>query len=283
MTYTIHALFIVISLFLAMLSYGMGRSVPQEIYRVSDGTGIPLETMMRDLESVELVFVGELHSNESHHRAQLEVIRSLNHGKKPVVVALEMFRKDHQKALDLWIAGEIGEQEFKEVFLSYWHFPWTLYRDIFIYSRKHKIPLIGLNVSPEITRQVAKEGFGSLTPAQKGELPNVGCVIEPEYEAFIRRAYSFHHHEGVEFTYFCEAQLVWDTAMAWNLIAAADKWPGRIVVVLAGNGHAWKHGIPRQIVRERELSYRVVLPGIPGRLEPEDVKIQEADYLWLHR
>jgi len=281
--YVLHALLMVMFLSLAMSSQGMGQSVSQHIYRISDGAIISFGEMIQELEGAQMIFVGELHNNKSHHEAQLDIVRSLNHGEKPVLVALEMFRNDRQKELDRWIEGDISEPEFKKVYLGFWRFPWTLYSDIFLYGRKHAIPMVGLNVSPDITRQVAKEGFRSLTPAQRGELPNVGCVVSPKYEAFIRRAYSFHQNEGAAFTHFCEAQLVWDTAMAWNLVDVVDKYPGHIIVVLAGNGHAWKYGIPRQVVKERKVFYRVVLPDIPGHLNPENVSIGEADYLWLHR
>jgi len=267
----------------AIPSHGMGRSVSQDIYRVSDGATISYGEMIRELEAVEIVFVGEQHTNQSHHKAELDIIRSLSKEKKPIIVALEMFRKDQQKALDRWVSGDIDEAILKNVYLSYWRFPWELYSDIFLYCRKHEIPMVGLNVPSEVTRQVARQGFNSLTPEQRGQLHNVGCVVGPEYEAFIRRAYSFHQHSGEIFTHFCEAQLVWDTAMAWNLIDAVDKYPGHLFVVLAGNGHAWKYGIPRQVAERRKISYRVVLPEIPDLLDPENVSVEEADYLWLYR
>jgi hypothetical protein len=53
------------------------------------------------------------------------------------------------------------------------------------------------------------------------------------------------------------------------------------VVVLAGSGHAWKHGIPEQVQRRQESTYRVLLPAIPGRLEPDNVTSDETDYLMI--
>jgi uncharacterized iron-regulated protein len=99
---------------------------------------------------------------------------------------------------------------------------------------------------------------------------------------FIRRSFGAHGHGQGNFTHFCEAQLVWDTAMAFNVLQFLEKNPKYTVVVLAGNGHAWKPGIPDQArLQSRDVSYRVILPEIPDRLGPNDVSIRDADYLWL--
>ena len=51
----------------------------------------------------------------------------------------------------------------------------------------------------------------------------------------------------MNFTNFCEAQLVWDKAMAVHALGYVKKNPDRIMVLLAGTGHAWKKGIPERI------------------------------------
>ncbi|MHB8709505.1 MAG: hypothetical protein ACYC9I_11570, partial [Desulfuromonadales bacterium] len=53
------------------------------------------------------------------------------------------------------------------------------------------------------------------------------------------------------------------------------------VLVLAGSGHAWKFGIPRQLLEQMEVSYRVILPEIDGRLVRAQVVPEVTDYLWL--
>jgi hypothetical protein len=48
--------------------------------------------------------------------------------------------------------------------------------------------------------------------------PNISCNVTSEYEAHIKSAYRDHAHGQFNFTYFCEAQLVWDTIMAINAL-----------------------------------------------------------------
>lgn len=252
-----------------------------ELLRVADGARLSLEQAMPDLSAARLVFVGELHDQISHHAAQLRVIRAFHEGDRPVAVGLEMFRADSQEILDRWVRGELSLEEFLPVYYDNWNFPWVYYRDILLYAREHGIPLVGLNVPQETIRQVARGGFESLTPEQMGELPPVRCEIDQAYEEFIRRALGMHGHGGRNFTHFCEAQLVWDTAMAVNLVRFLEENPDHAVVVIAGSGHAWKRGIPDQVQRIAPFPFRVVVPETPGRLDRAGVTAEDADYLWV--
>jgi uncharacterized iron-regulated protein len=256
-------------------------STVERIHRVSDGKILSLSELTKDLIESRLVFVGEIHTYQRHHHMQVQTIRALREAGAPVAIGLEMFRRDNQAHLDRWIAGELSEREFQKIYYKNWNYPWTLYRDIFLYARKYKIPMVGLNVPPEVTRQVAREGFASLSPKQRGDLPMVTCRVDPEYMAFVRRSLGMHGHGGMEFTKFCEAQLVWDTAMAWSLLRYLEKNPDTTVVVVAGSGHSWKLGIPAQIRSRSTLPFRVILPEVPGRVDREHIGLNEADYVWL--
>ena len=259
-------------------SHGSGS---ERILRVADGKVLSLPEIVEDLIQARLVFVGEFHTYQSHHHAQLETIRALKQADVSVAIGLEMFRRDSQPDLDRWVKGDLSEKEFEKIYYKNWNYPWPLYKDIFLYARKHKIPLVGLNVPPEVTKQVAREGFDSLTPEQRGDLPMVSCRVDPEYMAFIRRSLAMHGHGGLNFTRFCEAQLVWDTAMAWSLLGFLEKNPDATVVVIAGSGHSWKRGIPAQVSSRADVPLKVILPEISGRVDREHTTLNEADYVWL--
>jgi uncharacterized iron-regulated protein len=98
---------------------------------------------------------------------------------------------------------------------------------------------------------------------------------------FIRQAYADHSRSDRSFLYFCEAQMVRDTSMAWHLIAYKKKNPKRALVVLAGVGHAWKRGIAEQVSRQSELSFRSILPYLPGQVDQRSATTRDADYLLL--
>lgn len=255
----------------------------ERILKVSAGKIVTLEDMMVDLKRAKLVFVGEFHDNKDHHDAQLKVIKELYERGSVVAVGLEMFRSNSQKELDRWVQGEMSEDEFRKVFENNWGSHWRLYRDIFVFARDKNIPLLGLNISREIPQKVAKSGFASLNKEQLAQLPGVSCDVDEEYQDFIRRALGAHgYHEKTSFTNFCEAQMVWDTTMAWKLVNYLEENPDQTVVVLAGSGHSWKRGIPEQVRRKSDLSFRVVLPEVPERMDRDSVTFEDADYLWVH-
>ena len=250
------------------------------VLRTADGTFLSLAEMADDLEAAPLVFIGELHGEASHHEVQLQVIRALHERGRQVTIGLEIFHDGHQEDLDAWVAGELAVEEFFEVYRHNWDSPWTLYRNIFLYARDNAIAMIGLNAPPDITVQVAARGFASLTPEQTARLPGVSCSVDKEYEAFIRKALEMHEGGAKNFRYFCEAQMVWDTTMAWKVTQFLRTNPESTMIVLAGTSHAWKKGIPEQVRRQAALPFRTILPEVRGRLDRRSVSAKETDYLW---
>jgi len=259
-----------------------GCSSYEHVLRTEDGKTILFNEMIEDIRKVNLIFVGEFHDRSSHHQAQLEIIRALNRSGVPVAIGLEMFRAGSQKELDRWVEGSSEENEFMKVYRANWTLPWTLYKDIFLYAREHRIPMAGLNVPDEITRKVSRQGFSSLGSEDLKHLPpGISCDIDEGYMNFIQRAYSAHHAEGKSFVYFCEAQMVWDKTMAWNIMEFLRKHPQRTVIVLAGTGHSWKRGIPEQVEKLAGPPYRVILPEVPGLIDPKAAHSPDADYILL--
>jgi uncharacterized iron-regulated protein len=252
---------------------------PFAFYHLQTAQTVSAEAFTASLARHRFILVGERHTVEGHHRAQLEVIRRLSAGGSRVSIGMEMMRKDSQAALDAWIAGRLSEEEFQAVYRKNWNYPWPLYRPIFVFAREQGIPIIGLNVPPDITRRVAREGFEALSPSQREGLPFVTCRVDEDYLAYIKQAYGHHAHGDMPFEHFCEAQLVWDKAMAANAVAYIEKTPGQRMVILAGTGHARKGGIPRQLESLGHSSYQVVLPEIPAILDPSTLGGEDADFL----
>jgi uncharacterized iron-regulated protein len=272
--------------YVALLMSASGCWAKQEdynrrMYDLNREKELRMSQVLADLKNNRIVLVGEHHSNKQHHMAQLAVIRALKEAGLRVAVGLEMFRNESQPALDQWISGEIDDKRFEKIYYDNWQFPWQAYRKIFEYARNHQIQMIGLNVPREITRQVSRNGFKSLSPQQKGKISEVSCIVDQEYMNYIRKAFGGHGHGQLNFIYFCEAQLVWDSAMAVYTLDYLKKNPDSIVVILTGTGHAQKGAVPRQIRVRSNLPYAVILPEIPGSIDAETISNADADYIIL--
>ena len=268
----------------SLISFSSGDGSSHETYRLFDlkrGTELPLSEAVADLKKSSIVLVGEHHSKVQHHSAQLAVIRALKEAGVEVAIGLEMFRHESQSALDKWVAGEVDTQRFEKIYYDNWNFPWQAYRMIFEYARERKIPMIGLNVPREITRKVSRNGFKSLSPEQKGQLAEVSCVVDQQYMNYIRQAFGGHGHGQLNFIYFCEAQMVWDTAFAVYSLDYLKKHPNAVVVLLTGVGHAQKGAVPRQIHIRSKVPYTIILPEVIGGIDRETISSNETDYLML--
>lgn len=249
------------------------------VTRMSDRGVVGFPQMMTDAAGSDVILVAETHDNRLHHELQLDVIRSLWSRKIPLAVGLEMFQADSQGPLDDWVEGRITEQDFKKVYARNWSYDWSLYRDVFIFARDNRIPMIALNIPKEIVFKVARQGFASLTPEERKNLPaGVTCDINRPQTEFLKRTFEEvfkHEAHGKVFTYFCEAQGVRNSGMAMIIANERKKHPDRKLVALTGTWHAVKHGIPERLAG---ISSLVILPEI-AELGRNNVTPAIADYL----
>ncbi len=272
---------LVAGILMAVTALSSAGGVEYRLFDIEKQQPVSLIKAVSALKQKRIVLVGEQHNSRTHHEKQLAVIRALHEAGAKVAVGMEMFRSDSQRSLDLWIAGKISEGEFVQAYYDNWNYDWNLYAPILRYARDQRIPVKGLNVSREITTQVARQGFQSLTEEQRGKLKDVACRVDRTYMEFIKRAYGAHAHGNLNFTYFCEAQLVWDNIMGIHALDFIRENPTYAMVIVTGNGHAWKGGIPAQIAARSDAPVSVILPEIPEVIEPGLVDTDDADYLFL--
>lgn len=243
-----------------------------------------LSEVIDRVRDADAVFVGESHENPHHHAAQLSVIKGLHDTGDRVAIGLEMFATDSQTALDDWTAGRIGESDFVPIFDRNWGGgSWSSYRGIFLYARQYRIPMVALNVDRRIVNQVARQGFQSVAEVPGTGVRNVRCDASERYQGFLREIVRRHgqgHGQSVRYNRFCEAQVLWDATMAWNLVDYLGKNPGRTVVVLSGLFHSWKHGIPERVRIQSSATTAVIVPSGPDSPFGHDLTREDADYIW---
>lgn len=254
--------------------------LPKQVLRIADRQMIDFRQMVAEAGLSRLIFIGENHDDARHHTAQLELIKQLHKDGRPLAIGLEMFMAESQDALDRWVAGKLSVSRFRKIYLDNWNMPWKYYRDIFIYARDKRIPLVGLNLPKGISRKVARDGFASLSPGELRLLPpEITCSVTPGYMALLHQAYHDHGMNDKAFAHFCEAQVLWNRHMALKVQEFRTRRPGHTMVALVGIGHALKSGAPGEMTAD-ESNYRVILPE-HGGLNRHNLTVQDADYLLL--
>jgi uncharacterized iron-regulated protein len=251
---------------------------PERIISGSNGQTVSFDSMLADLLGVAVVYVGEKHTSAAHHAGQLRVIRALHLQSPQLAVAMEMFDRSYQAALNLWSAGQLDEESFLRSTHWYanWRFDFALYREILDYVREHRIQLVALNLPFNIPPKIRVGGTEHLSDYEKGFLPSEIDNTVPAHREYADKVFRMHEFKSnVRFEDFYLAQCVWEDVMAESV--AAIKGADR-VVVLAGNGHIqYKYGIPERAFKRNNAPYRTIYQASAG----EEVDPSIADYIFM--
>jgi len=246
------------------------------------------------LAAADAVYLGELHDRAYDHRAQLEILRELHARSPNIAIAMEMFYRPFQGAIDAYLAGDIDEAELVErtEYETRWGYPWELYAPILRFARDRGIPVIAANVPIEITRQVAAGGLDSLGPNDLQYAPPIDEIdlSDADYRAALYDIFQMHarmgaghaatggEESGAEeseseesesgepehgnddgFDRFFAAQVLWDETIAESIAIALRDDPDRQVIAILGRGHvAYDFGVPSRV--RRRLAERSELP-----------------------
>ncbi|MBE9070858.1 ChaN family lipoprotein [Leptolyngbya cf. ectocarpi LEGE 11479] len=243
------------------------------------------QDILADLVQADVIYLGETHTDEADHIAQLDIITAMHQARGDIAIGLEMFQRPFQSVLDQYIAGEITEADLVEQseYETRWGFDWELYAPIIRYAQANQIPLIALNTPREITKKVAREGLTSLTGPDLEHIPPLTDIdtSNENYQAMLAQVFSQHGghgNSGPSFENFFAAQVLWDETMAASVADFVTDAPNTQVLVMAGEGHiVYGFGIPSRV--ERRLGDDLVAYSV--LLNPTSTAPELADFFWF--
>jgi len=249
-----------------------------DILHTATGHFVNQHTLFKNLGHYALVYVGEIHDNPASHRLQLEILKSMQaHDPGKVTLGMEMFTRAQQFALDRWIAGELDEKSFLRE--SRWYENWggdfELYRELMEFCREQGIPVIGLNASRELGREVSMKPLKQLDEATRTQLPEMD-MNDPYQRQMIEAIFGVHGAGATMLDSFARQQTLWDETMASSVSRYMHDNPERRMLVIAGGWHInFGFGIPRRVHRRLPLPY--VLVGGENLEIPEEKHQQLMD------
>ncbi len=224
-----------------------------------------------------VVYAGEGHTRYADHKLQLRLIRELYNRGIDLSIGMEMFPAGAQDALDEFVAGDIDEAEFlhKSKYFKVWSYDYRLYREILNFARRHKIPVIALNIAKDKVSKVYKNGgISALAPEEKMAIPLDRDLDVPGYRDRIAQVYQMHTGRGGHGNVngFFQAQAIWDEVMAENITKYLVANPEKNMVVIAGRGHVLKsQAIPPRVFRRLPVSQAVVINADGGAINSAEV------------
>jgi uncharacterized iron-regulated protein len=244
---------------------------------VSGATSLDFETLVARLAEERVVMIGEVHDRYDHHLNQLELVCRLHRRHPNLAIGLEYFQQPFQDPLDAYLDLRIDTHDMlvQTEYFDRWRFDYRLYAPILEFARSLGIPLVALNAPKEISAKVAQEGISGLSETERAQFPAQLDRDLPGYRERLRAVFDEHPEiQHMSFENFVEAQLIWDESMAGRAARYLEAHPDRYLVVLAGDGHVTRSGIPARFSRRSGVEAVAVLQGEPKEVAPED-----ADYV----
>jgi uncharacterized iron-regulated protein len=246
-------------------------ATPDDIAKAADGKG--------------WVFIGENHATKPHQQMESDIVEALVRRHRNVVVGLEMITRAKQPVLDLWSQSKLKEADFLQQldWKGQWGYDYSFYRPLLESVRRHKLPLVGLNVPRDWVRAVGRGGYAALTPEQRAELPAEMPLDNADHHAVVASLMGGHPMTGTSGENMYAAQVLWDEGMADTAIKylAAHPHDRRTVfVVVAGSGHSmYGQGINFRVLRRTgERGVTVQMAQSEG---PATVSRSIGDFLYL--
>lgn len=236
------------------------------------GEPLSFDSLMEDLSTVDIIYIGEVHTLERHHRLQREIVEGLCRRNRALILGLEQMEERSQRELERYGRGDINFDELAR--MTGWERQWgnyADYRELLETARACGVALYALNAKTETVRIVGRSGMASLSGEDRGRLSGMDFTADPLYERYIKtmlNVHAFARPENIHFMY--EAQMLRDETMA-QVLAGAIGAHGktRTAVVIAGSTHfAYGLGVPSRVRRRLGgLRDRIVLLSDSGDLQ----------------
>jgi uncharacterized iron-regulated protein len=241
------------------------------IIDVYTGEPITKETMLDDLASVRIIYLGEIHTIGRHHVLQTELLKDLTTGEAPLALGLEMFSEDQQPALNSW---QKTNNSVPDLLAALGREGWTNlldYSSLLLAAREAKIPILGLNAPDKLVKMVAAHGLEFMSEKDRQSLPEGLADVNPVYEKLLRLRLKVHKaFQEKSLKNIVLAQSLRDTNMAEVISKFLESPAGakKTMLVVAGSGHLnYGFGVPEKTKKRNGLEYRVILPSESGELE----------------
>jgi uncharacterized iron-regulated protein len=234
-----------------------------DILHIPTGTLVSEAQMLQAATDARIVYVGETHDNPASHRLELQVLEAMaeRHPSR-VALGMEMFTPGQQPALDRWVAGELSEKEFLRAarWYEHWRMDFDYYRELLLFARRHRIPVIGLNAEKSLVRAVGRNSPEDLSAEERARLPQMD-LSDPYQRALVQSIYGAHDKGNSHLEGFLRVQTLWEETMAANVaryLASPQGEEMRLVVLAGGNHIRFGFGIPRRVFRRLPTSYTLI-------------------------
>ncbi|WOO42338.1 ChaN family lipoprotein [Rubellicoccus peritrichatus] len=271
------------------------------VFQAKNGQAIDWNTMSKRALASDIILVGEQHDNAIAHKLELKFVNELLTDYPNSAVAMEMFERNEQAFIDLYLDDRISTEALMETTNSQsWGGSdgnWQNWYQPIIDAVKERVPsgarLVAANSPRPYVKLARLEGYGVLTELASQDtevyfvVPDIS-VDDNEYRERFNSLMTGHDHVDdsevdslkIDTDAYFRAQQLWDATMAEAVLSAHKKHPK--VVLFIGDFHIANSGgtLQRIIHDNQELSVTtisILRKNDPQIFDPEDAA--RADFV----
>lgn len=143
-------------LFLAFGTVLQASSFPK-IYDSQKKSLIELKDLNQQLESIDVLIIGEEHDDLKGHQEKLKLIQELSRSYS-ICISMEMFETDQQTVLNEYLSNQISEKSFHSS-IKLWNNYNSAYRPIIEFAKENNIPVLASNAPDRYVKVISHKGM----------------------------------------------------------------------------------------------------------------------------
>ncbi len=178
-------LYIVVATF---VSFAFTSDKPAYKLYNQKGKEVKYSKMLKELQTADIVFFGEHHTDPISHWMQYEITKDLFEiKKKDLMIGAEMFEADNQLLMDEYLAGIYSDKKF-EAEAKLWGNYKTDYKPVVEFAKENELRYIATNIPRRYANLIYKQGFEGLDKlsdeAKQYIGPDLVKLYDPEVNCY---------------------------------------------------------------------------------------------------
>lgn len=252
---------------------GSQSYVPQRVWDTRHKRFVDFESMLAAVSRADVLFLGEQHDDPATHRLETAALEGLARRRSNVVLAMEMFERDVQPALNDYLAGRESEGAFLAASRPWARYA-TDYRPLVEFARGLKWPVIASDVPRRLASLVSRRGLKTILDSISATdrayaAHDLSCPHDDYFGKFAKTMGDMPSHSGdstresaaekaatIERIY--QAQCIKDETMSESVASAYAAAPPRALVVHVNGAFHSDYGLGTAERVKRRLPGRKV-------------------------
>lgn len=207
---------------------------PAYILYNAAGKKVSYKKMLKTLGDKDIVLFGEFHNNPISHWLQLEVTKDIKQN-RDLVMGAEMFERDNQAALDLYLQGKLSSKGLDSM-TRLWKNYATDYAPLVNFAKENNIVFAATNIPRRYASMVAKSGFAvldTISSIEKTWIAPLPVAYNAELPGYKNMLAMMPGHGGENLP---KAQAIKDATMAHSILQYYK--PGYLFIHYNGAYHS---------------------------------------------